>query len=48
MKEARIDTSLYTAHATRGAATSKGKAVGVPITEVQWSLPTLTMVGPYK
>ena len=34
MKEAGIDTSLYTAHSTRGAATSKAKAVGVPMREI--------------
>ena len=34
MKEAGNDTSLYTAHSTQGAATSKAKAIGVPMTEI--------------
>ena len=34
MKEAGIDTSLFTAHSTRGAATSKAQAVGVPMAEI--------------
>jgi len=34
MKEAGIDTSVFTAHSTRGAATSKARAVGVPMAEI--------------
>ena len=34
MKEAGIDTSVYTAHSTRGAATSKAKAMGVPTADI--------------
>ena len=34
MKEAGIDTSTFTAHSTRGAATSKAKAAGVPMADI--------------
>ena len=34
MKEAGINISLFTAHSTQGAATSKAQAVGVPMTEI--------------
>ena len=34
MKEAGIDTSVYIAHSTRGAATSKAKAMGVPMADI--------------
>ena len=34
MKEAGIDTSTFMAHSTWGAATSKVKAVGVPMADI--------------
>ena len=34
MKEAGIDTSTFMAHSSQGAATSKAKAVGVPMVDI--------------
>ena len=34
MKEAGTNTSVYTAHSAQGAATSKAKAVGVPMADI--------------
>ena len=38
MKEEGIHTSTFMAHSTRGAATSKVKAVGVPIADNQQTM----------
>jgi len=44
MEQAGIDTSIFSAHSTRGAATSKAKAAGVSIPEIlkaaDWSVPS--------
>ena len=34
MKEVGVDISVYTADSTRGAATTKAKAVGVPMADI--------------
>ena len=34
LKDVRIDTSVFTAHSTRSASTSKAKALGLPLEEI--------------
>ena len=44
MERAGIDTTIFSAHSTRGAATSKAKAAGVSIPDIlkaaDWSRPS--------
>ena len=43
MKAAGIDITVFTAHSTRGAATSKANSAGLPMSEIMktanWSSP---------